>query len=532
MLMDLPSELLEKIIFNTYREDLVNFATTNTRIHTLAKSALERHQRLLDEYSRICGTGEEGFWAKLVVRIIKNPVIGRYVTDLEVHGLFAVWTADYQGLGYAEHNKYPESMMSMLRKVISNKSYLTDQSKDLWVERLERGDENAVIALLPPLLPNLSRLKIAIAEWVPSVYEYTCLHAALDEALENPNLMLLSKLHAVKLTTEGWRSLHTFKRFIQIPSLRIMQGCNLQARNYDPTLMHTSIERSSIKTLILQECEIDTKLAASAIESTKHLECFSYTALHREARSQPDPYWIRGSLLASARDTLRFLQFIPHPVEEGVVAPNSVYRYLGSLRGFRVLETVIVDCLLLFNGFLAGRHSFGTELPRSIRNLLLHVGEIETPSDFSEDGMSSSASASSASSSSSSSNDAGDIMGGAREANEGSSSITKSIMRASPNQVSISTPMLSALQKLLDEKEHYLPNLSLLRIVGLDKEVVEAVLSSGIRERFSAIGIAFSMAPKDSVEADQFVLKLQNFAVYKVKPWYHEDMMALYPVVF
>ncbi|KAL8827439.1 MAG: hypothetical protein Q9191_003187 [Dirinaria sp. TL-2023a] len=511
LLMDLPSELLEKIIFSTYREDLVNFAITNSRIHALAKSALERHRELLDEYSGILNAYDEGPLAKLVVDIIQDPVIGLYVTALAIPQLLVAWKTEYEGLGFPEHPEYPQSTMSILRRLISNKRGLTNQSRALWLERLEKGDEDPVVALLLPLLPNLSTLSIGTS--TRDRDDCTCLQAVLDEAVESPSLFLLPKLHTVALVSDGRLSLPTFRRFIQIPSVRIARGSGFTESLDDSTLTQPSSQCSNIRTLVLKECGIDTKLAASLIESTPHLECFSYVASQREANNHLDPYWIRVSLLANARDTLRFLQLLPDPIYKDEINPTGDRRYLGSLRGFHTLETVIVDCSLIFNDSFTGRRTFGTELPSSLRNLLLHDGSKEGSC---EDDVWSTTS-----------DDANDNLRVTEEAERSSSNATKSNTKRASSIPGDSMRILKlALQKLPDEREHRLPDLATLRIVGLDEHVVFEISLSGMSERLRDAGIAFSMAAKGGQEANLYFFKLQNYAIYNEEPWYHKDMMA------
>ena len=512
LLMDLPNELLEKVVSNTYREDLVNFAITSKRIHALARSALERHRELQAEYSGVFDShSDSGVLARLVVNIIQDPRIGCYVTDLAIRGWNKAWMAEYQGSGYPEHDEYPEITMSCLREAIRNKPYLTDEARVSWLMGLEKGDEEPLIALLFSLLPNLSKLTINTSSHL-GFEEIECLRLqfALDEVLETPSRSLLSKLHTVELKSGAWNAFDTFRRLIQIPSLRIMRAAGLLTRNYDTPLMHASIERSGIRTLILDHCDTGTKAIASAIESIKSLECFSYLDMtDHAAETQPDPYWIRVSLLANARDTLRFFQYFHRPVKEDSVLRNITHRYLCSLRGFRALETIVVDHLLLFSNDLQGHHTFATELPRSSRNLLLHVGNIE---DFSEDDSSLS--------SSSISEDSDE-----RQQTNQVPSGTKRSIRGAAETPSITAPALKlTLQRLLDEKEQYLPHLSNLRILGLDEEVVREVSSSGLVEKFLANGIDFSMAARDSAGAKLFVHRIQNYGFHNEKPWYHEDM--------
>lgn len=58
-LMNLPNELLQKVVDDAYREDLVNLVSTCRRIFALSQSGLKRHRELQSRYGTLDGGGGE-----------------------------------------------------------------------------------------------------------------------------------------------------------------------------------------------------------------------------------------------------------------------------------------------------------------------------------------------------------------------------------------------------------------------------------------------------------------------------------------
>lgn len=512
---DLPNELLEQIIDYTHGDDLVNLATTGRHIHELSQPALERHRELQKRYRKISTHAvsknfleQKNFLEPITTDIIKDPLIGLYVTSLRIEGWFTSWTTEDLDPYLPKHERYSETTISILHKAVHDNVHLCEQDKISWLLHIETGDEGPVVALLLLLLPNLHKLYIRTQHALTlQSNDCSCLYTVLESALKKgPSVPPLPRLDSVELESYGDQSFHTLRRFVQLPSLRIMRGCALRARIDEENLMHTSTESVNIKALILRECDIDTTLIASTIECTKSLECFSYSAIHAHVgqwnlQTQPDPYWIRSTLLAHARDTLRFLQFLPHAISVKRIPPNSAHHYLGSLRGFRVLETLSVDFLLLFGSNLLGRHTFGTQLPASLCNLLLCRPFTWFPAE--------------ALNRTHRDNEESD------EAQEGNRnpSATKKRNETTPKAPVIGAPVLQlALQKLPKEKRQRLPKLSKMMIVGVEEGTVKEILASGLIEEFLTVDTTLSVISRETEEAgDSRLFSAQQ-------RWYYEGM--------
>ncbi|KAL8688904.1 MAG: hypothetical protein Q9218_005301, partial [Villophora microphyllina] len=500
ILEDLSNELIQEIINYTFREDLVNFATASRRIHDLSQSALEGHRDFQERYCKISTSiAEDGFVERITTGIIKDFRIGLYVTTLRIEGWFMAWLIEDMGEGFPKHDKPSESILSLLKNAACERLPLSASSTIEF--SVEDGNQGLTLALLLLLLPNLHNLYVRtqqVQDMEPADCYY--LDAALDE-LQKGKLADLPKIDSVELVCSGSQSFSTFERFLQIPSLRVMQVGGLEASHIETELKSLSLEWSTIKALIFRNCAIDSKLMASIIEYTGGLECFSYTSMDLyedpmspdTSETQPDPYWLRMSLLATSRETLQVLQLLPHGIDEKKSTPNSVHRYSGSLKGFRNLRTIIIDFLLLFGGDLLSRHTFLTELPESVHNVLLYIPYMGDGYSDDEEGEE-------------------ELPTKKRDDSRGK----EPVIRA--------TVLEHALQKLRTGKKESLPNLSKVMIVGLDEDVVKDVSARGVIEGLQRVGVDVTLVPSTSDEAFVVRYRMRSVGFYDEQPWYYEGM--------
>lgn len=190
---------------------------------------------------------------------------------------------------------------------------------------------------------------------------------------------------------------------------------------------------------------------------------------------QPDPYWVRLSLTATSRDSLEVFQYLPHAIVRDAKIPNKTHRYLGSLRGFGSLRTVMVDFCLLFGGALQGRRTFMSELPHSIRNVLLYIppnGTVFIEKDW--------------------------------------------------------KPVVSAevikhhLHWLVMGKTEHLPNISNVMILGLEEKVVKEVSACRAVEALHRKGVDVTLKARTCKEFHDFQRQIKTDGFYREKPWYYE----------
>ncbi|KAI4100027.1 MAG: hypothetical protein L6R37_005705 [Teloschistes peruensis] len=473
LLTDLPNEVGEMIIHQIYREDLVNLATTCKWFHALSQPALKKHRDLQQKYAKTTIVNDD-FLVQITADAIKDIRIGLYVTSLRVEGYRLARKGRYLQLPCSA------STLSLLERAASDRLPLP---ATLSRQRVRSGDRRLVVALLLQLLPNLRRL--LISNWSSAV-DGIFLNAALDKANPKAAVRLnevpcLSKLNFVDLVCAGSNSFDTFERFRKIPSLRILRVKDLFAHRTDTEMNHRAWDGlSTLKALIFMKCQIDSTLMSPILESQCGLECFSYTTIGLVEKGnmmdlstvQPDPYWVRLSLIATSRDSLQVFQYLPHAIVRDSTTTIKARRYLGSLKGFGSLTTVMVDFCLLFGGVLQGRRTLMTELPHSIRNVLLYIPPDEQKT----------------------------------------------------NSVVWAEVLKHHLHWLRKGKTEHLPTLSNVMILGVEEKVVKEVIACQVMIALRGLGVVVTLVPGAGKEFLTFQRQIRSTGFYHEKPWYYEDM--------
>ncbi|KAL9576357.1 MAG: hypothetical protein Q9212_007167 [Teloschistes hypoglaucus] len=490
LLSDLPNEVAEVLVGQVYREDLVNLATTCKWMHALSQPGLKTHRDLQRKYGQTLSiTANDDLLVQLTIDVIKNFRVGLYVTKLCIVECFH--TSRQAPLRF----KCSEYTLSLLQGAATDKLPLP---ATLIRKAVRSVDQTPVVALLLQLLPNLRTLQMHMSSWHTSTW-YSFLQATLDKAdprtaARRKELPCLSKLNSVDLFCSGPNSFDTFERFRKIPSLRILRVRGLSVNRTNTEMNHRAWDGlCTVKALIFMKCEIETTLMSPILESQCGVEYFSYTSIelvenddtpkdgHLKASPppslppkvstvQPDPYWVRLSLSATSRDSLQVFQYLPHAIVSDAKIATHAHRYLGSLKGFSSLRTVMVDFCLLFGGALLGRRTFMTELPRSIRNVLLYIPPNDT------------------------------------------------------------LPVVSAevlrhhLHWLLRGKTEHLPTISNVLILGLGKEVVRAVLACAVIKALRSEGVEVTLVERTGKVFQDFQLQIKSDGFYHEKPWYYEGI--------
>lgn len=496
LLLDLPTELLQHIIDQTYHKDLVNLALTCRHINKLSQSALQHHQVLLSKYSVVssswrCG----GVLAELTARVLREPRIGLYVSKLHIDSWCTAWSAPESESNLPVHNEYPEDTMHIVGEAGAFLEALFESKSSTWLDSFKKGDEEAVIALLLLKLANLEHL--SLNAFVSCRY----LEFALDYAQGRSDQGCLSRLHSVNLESDSGRSLESLNRLARIPSVRVIKISGTQSWG-SPMLISPIAGRFDLDSVLLNDCRLGSKALHSFIENISGLRCFSFV-FENTAFASAELYWIRAGLLTTAKDSLEYLQLIGRnrrladdyqsetEVSEGdpTSASGSVIRfsprrscldddmgdsYVGSLRNFNVLKTLILDWEFLMNGGydpdlynLDGQYPqanfLARQLPSSICNLLLFVKN---------------------------------------DTERGNKTVPY---------------MERALKELLNESKARLSDLRILSFVGMSKPKMERLAASMLVKWYQSAGISLSYTAAEN--ASDIEQSLQRCGYYDKTPW-------------
>lgn len=147
--------------------DVDAFCQLTKRIREVSQSFLEKHMALKSKYTtysnfRDDGSENNGLLADLLRDILEDPRRALYCTRLYIYGHMGNFEdeAAADDLHTIRHTSYTKNTVKLFRDAISNCTMLPDNVKGAWINAVEVGDEDPLIALLLLLLPNLKGLRL------------------------------------------------------------------------------------------------------------------------------------------------------------------------------------------------------------------------------------------------------------------------------------------------------------------------------------------------------------------------------------
>ncbi|CAD6590189.1 MAG: hypothetical protein ASARMPRED_004607 [Alectoria sarmentosa] len=361
---NLSNELVLEILRNVAPRDLGSACTITKTISLLAAPILEEHRRLRQQFLSInnfCDT--EHALVKFLIQILAKPHIAHYVRRLSLYYWCSKWgdMGDLYGFQASTQSQmYPfESKdLQLLRAAVENSKIVRADEVDEWLQAIQNGNEDPVLALLLVHLPNLERFR-PFSIGMP--IEQTS--RTIQQIKHAPAGTYLSHLKNVSINFDrGWEKADMKMFFKSLMSLPSLTSCYVQGLTIDDKERnlewHLRPHESNIAKLAFILCTIGEKELSEVLESTKHLEAFSYRSL-----APPDLSW-RGSVgvLHHARHSLEKLTLLPH---------GDFYTERCSLREFEVLREIDIELALFFSEIESDFQSLPDLLPPSIRIIRL-----------------------------------------------------------------------------------------------------------------------------------------------------------------
>lgn len=344
----LAEELILEVITFILPEDLENFAQSCRRFHSVAKSASEKHRLFIRQYTTLKNEGFRTI-ARTLRKVLVNPEIGRYIKNVSL---------DYVGGNQRNCNPpYSAEDLDLFVAASKNSELLSPAGLNTFVgyeDFIGRGNEDILLAILLPLLPNLRSLRFPRVSnngercWTSHMFSY----------LPHVSAPTLTKLSTICINTSGvYFHLKEAKAYANIPSAKSLSARRLVCEDRDDVSLIFA-PSSNITNLELWECRVPAKPLHDFLMGFDCLQSFAYSCdLPERLANKFDAFLIRSALLAKAKNTLRKLTIFACP---------SV---LGTLRPFEVLDDICIDM-----GLLPSRKSgrFAMSLPSSLRKLSLY----------------------------------------------------------------------------------------------------------------------------------------------------------------
>jgi len=161
---DLPGEIILEILHHTYLPELESVARVDHTLRNLARPIIQSDLELRSEITKITRKLKKvkhGGRALVLYDILITPRIAHYVRKLDLRTWFIQWEAPIPELeAQRAYNEYPNDMMDAFRQAVTVEKLVPPSLKDMWIQKIEQGDEAPIIALLCMMLPNLTRLRI------------------------------------------------------------------------------------------------------------------------------------------------------------------------------------------------------------------------------------------------------------------------------------------------------------------------------------------------------------------------------------
>ena len=328
----LPNELIYEILNFVKPEDLENFAQASRNVFQLASPFLSEHRALIRTYHTLRNSTNPDAIAKLLATVIADPCIGYYVKRIELGPLAE------SPVGVHQENVYPKDKLDLFTTAALDSKCLKRPSeedvldeKEFWSNAIQDGNEDILLAILLPLLPNLTALSMEANSTRIKWYDSAVEQAA---SAKNPTLCKLTHIRLNPRREYGYH-IDQIQKFCSLPSVRVVtvpRAVGLDSRLHE-LLPDTS---SNVTHLKLWESCIDAKVFHEFLRGFPKLQSFTY--LYDVFREESHhTFMIRSSLLATCRSTLHSLTLLSPSF------PGYTSSFMGSLRGFEALKEVYIE---------------------------------------------------------------------------------------------------------------------------------------------------------------------------------------------
>ena len=370
-LMQLPNELILRVIDYVHPADIEALGLCSKKIRTLAKDALDRHEQLKKKYNSItlgdpddyqCGTimnappyylyDERSL--SLVADIFSDNDIAHYPVELNlgsndcfVHPVGALTLFDDDRL--AKYRTLSSRVLPHWNDFISGCSLLRQEEKGKWHDALQNFDsDGAAMALLLILLPNIRHLTLRIV-WVPTWPSYIWTIAKrIAQTDEGTALSKLRRITIDFIDNGGADNIQAFATFAILPSMRWLDG--IAVRGCKGGGDTSSFEwpngfvtcSSKVEKITLTRSCVHPNALSSLLSGFVALQEFVYQ--HREGGIgicyQPYEYIVLLRLYAG-NSLVKLDMTVDHfDIYE---APRRGHLHGGNLLGFGALQYIRVD---------------------------------------------------------------------------------------------------------------------------------------------------------------------------------------------
>lgn len=374
----LPNELIRDILKLVQPEDLENVAQSSRNVFQLAAPFLDEHRALIRQYRTLSNPTGPGCIANFLSTVIASPRIGSYVRKVELGQLMVSQARQDRAKVYTkeEVDIFTTAALDSECLEIPSGEEIVDE-REFWSNTIQDGNEEILLAILLPLLPNLANFTVTAGIYDSRRVWYD---SAIEKAA-SATKPTLCKLANIRLNPDRDYGSHLYElqRFSTLPSVRVLTAPKTYCVEFSHKISPDA--NSNVTHLKLWESCIDSKELYEFLRGFPKLQ--SFTLLFQEflddfyASFEYDGFLIRSSLLAHCKATLQSLTLL---------APGRRdTSFMGSLRGFETLREVYIEWSHLVSTVpYSGGPRLNEHLPASLIRLKIHDSEGREYSEYEE----------------------------------------------------------------------------------------------------------------------------------------------------
>ena len=316
--LDLPNEIIHEIVQHVSPSDIESLAWTCARVKKVAANVLETHRALMRKHGvyRFCSDRirRRCDLSSLVNQILREPWTAVYVQKIILDRLARSWF-EHPNEKYLRSGPtkdllpFCEQDMSKLRNTVE-KCIPSEDWDAIWVQPLENGDEDPILALLLLLLPNLATLTFETTENAftnsKQLHERVIHRVATKQMSGTP----LSHLRHAQVSRLKLLSIAA-----SLPSMKSIHGFEIKVDDVDAETWPdgSTFPKADLTDLVFTECSINSKRVVSFLKDFRALQSFTYNPSYesetdfRNGQEKLNPRCLISGLFIYASSTLRSL---------------------------------------------------------------------------------------------------------------------------------------------------------------------------------------------------------------------------------
>ena len=218
------NEIISEIWGNVLEpKDVESFALVSKLIYAVGRRFVEDHKNLKNKYSFIDLVSQTRASAPvfLLKDVLLRPRVAFYVTHLSINSYWTAWlnlkdNNDSDGdSGTYHHAPYPEEIMALCIEAVGKTSFVPRNQVSRWIEKIRKGDEDPIRALLFLLLPNITTVTL-----VRDGIGGDLLQETIKRIAEAEKAMFLTRLITVFKSGDEDGGIDCLNTFAALPSVQ------------------------------------------------------------------------------------------------------------------------------------------------------------------------------------------------------------------------------------------------------------------------------------------------------------------------